>query len=146
MKCITIRKAGRNDMQNFMKIYESAYSGMKKYFYDSKKDEKRYFKWLLNHSDGFFIAEINEAIAFIACDSDWIGYNGLTGAIHEIAIKKEWKNKGLGETMVRIGETFLKNAGCKSIELWVGKENRNAIKFYENLGFIATHEGFKLTI
>ena len=131
MKCLVVRKAGKNDIEKFLEVYKSAYEGMKKYFYNKTGDVKRYFKWLLRHADGFFVLEGNEAISFIACDSDWIGYDGMTGAIHEIIVKKEWKRKGIGKMMVRIAEIYLKG----KIELWAGKENREAIKFYEKMGY-----------
>ena len=131
MNCLIIRRVGKNDVKKFLQVYESAYEGMKKYFYRRKRDVKRYFKWLLYHADGFFVLEGDDAISFIACDSDWIGYDGVTGAIHEIIVKKEWKRKGIGKMMVRIAERYLKG----KIELWAGKENINAIKFYEKLGY-----------
>jgi GNAT superfamily N-acetyltransferase len=41
---------------------------------------------------------------------------------------------------------YAKKKECNILQLTSNKQRRNAIKFYENLGFEATHEGFKLNI
>lgn len=133
MKCIIIRKIGKNDIDKFIEIYESGYGKMDRYFYKNRKAIKKYFKWLIKR-DGFFIMEGNEAISFIVCDSNWIGLYGKVGEIHEIAVKKEWKKRGIGKMLVRIAENYLKAKGCNVFELWVGEKN-DAIKFYKKLGY-----------
>jgi GNAT superfamily N-acetyltransferase len=36
--------------------------------------------------------------------------------------------------------------GCKLVQLTTDKARADALRFYEGLGFTATHEGMKLTL
>ena len=59
MRGIRIRYVRREDMQNFIKLYSKSYENIKEYAYTTRKDMKRYFKWLLQRdAEGFFVAEI----------------------------------------------------------------------------------------
>ena len=71
MRGIRIRHVRQEDMQ-IIKLYSN-------YAYTTRKDMKRYFKWLLQRdAEGFFVAEIcnsaqssassASAIGFIACE------------------------------------------------------------------------------
>ena len=76
MRGIRIKHVRREDMQNFIKSYSKSYENIKEYAYTTRKDMKRYFKWLLHRdTEGIFVAEICDsaqssasAIGFIACE------------------------------------------------------------------------------
>lgn len=66
--------------------------------------------------------------------------------IEGVRIKKNFRNKGLGTKLFNwaIGRAEARN--CNIVQLTSDKQRPNAIRFYENLGFEATHEGFKLKL
>jgi len=136
---LKIKNVDKEDLDKFVEVYKSAYKKLGKYAYWRKRDIRWYFKWLLKRdANGFFKAEIDgEAIAFVACDSNWHGLYEKVGEIHEIVVKEEYKGKGIGRNLMEVAEEYLKSKGHKIIELWVGEENYVARKFYEKLGYKA---------
>lgn len=136
---LKIKIVEKKDLDKFVEVYKSAYKKLGKYAYWREKDIRWYFRWLSKRdANGFFKAEINgEAIAFVACDSNWHGLYENVGEIHEIVVKEEYKGKGIGKKLMEVAEEYLKSKGHKIIELWVGEENHVARKFYEKLGYKA---------
>jgi ribosomal-protein-alanine N-acetyltransferase len=81
--------------------------------------------------DGFLVAKIgNEVIGYAIGEK-----NKESGLIISIALKKEWRRRGIGKRMVeKLLESF-KKEGINIIFLHVREENREAINFYQALGF-----------
>jgi len=134
---IRLRRARKEDIDDFVKVYRSAYKGMKKYWYKRDKIIRWYFRWLLKRDpEGVFVAELGgKIVGFIACDSNWENlFEEKLGEIHELVVMNEYKGKGIGSFLLKRGEEYLKAKGCSVIELWVGKKNP-ARKFYEKFGY-----------
>ncbi|MGX5172517.1 GNAT family N-acetyltransferase [Aliikangiella sp. IMCC44653] len=66
--------------------------------------------------------------------------------IEGVRIHSEYRGKGLGEKMFAHAIQLAKNKGCNLVQLTSDKKRPDAIRFYEKLGFKATHEGFKLAL
>lgn len=64
--------------------------------------------------------------------------------IEGVRIQPSYRGRGLGEKLFEFAIGKAQNAGCKLIQLTSDKQRPDAIRFYEKLGFVATHEGFKL--
>jgi GNAT superfamily N-acetyltransferase len=56
------------------------------------------------------------------------------------------RGSGLGETLLRWAVDEARGRGCVIIQLTSDKARSAAHRFYERLGFSATHEGFKLAL
>ncbi len=132
-----IRRARKEEIDEIIDAYIDAYSGMEKYCYRKRKDVKRYIKWLFGRdANGTFVAVDKKIIAFIASDSFWHSfYEGDVGEIHEMFVRKGYRRKGVGRRIMERAEEYLCSKGKEVIELWVGKENKNAIKFYRKMGY-----------
>jgi ribosomal-protein-alanine N-acetyltransferase len=93
----------------------------KEYFLELSK------KW----PDGFLVAKLDREIVGYAIgekDKD-------SGLIISVAVKKEWRRRGIGKRLVeKLLENF-KKEGMKIVFLHVREENREAINFYQALGF-----------
>ncbi|WP_333003122.1 GNAT family N-acetyltransferase [Vibrio coralliilyticus] len=61
-------------------------------------------------------------------------------------IHEEFRGQGLGERMFQHAIKSAKTKGCNLVQLTSDKQRPDAIRFYERLGFKATHEGFKLAL
>lgn len=61
------------------------------------------------------------------------GYDGRRGYIHHLAIDPEYQKKGYGRLM--IGELIKKfrKLGVHKIHLFIEKNNKEVVKFYQNL-------------
>ncbi|WP_114785268.1 GNAT family N-acetyltransferase [Vibrio tetraodonis] len=66
--------------------------------------------------------------------------------IEGVRIDKAFRGQGLGEIMFEYAIYQAKVRGCSVIQLTSDKLRPDALRFYEKLGFKATHEGFKLLL
>ncbi|MFB9215380.1 GNAT family N-acetyltransferase [Vibrio sinaloensis] len=66
--------------------------------------------------------------------------------IEGVRIDSDYRGQGLGEKMFEYAIEQAKNKGCTIVQLTSDKQRPDAIRFYEKLGFKATHEGFKLAL
>lgn len=69
---------------------------------------------------------------------------GIRAQIEAVRIKKEHRGKGLGEEFFRWAIDKARNRGAHVLQLTTDKKRPEALKFYEKLGFKASHEGMKL--
>ncbi|AUJ35168.1 GNAT family N-acetyltransferase [Vibrio vulnificus] len=66
--------------------------------------------------------------------------------IEGVRIHSDYRGQGFGEKMFEYAIEQAKNKGCTIVQLTSDKQRPDAIRFYEKLGFKATHEGFKLAL
>jgi len=66
--------------------------------------------------------------------------------IEGVRIHREVRNTGLGTKLFKWAIERAKIKKCTIVQLTSDKQRPNAIRFYEGLGFEATHEGFKLKL
>lgn len=64
--------------------------------------------------------------------------------IEGVRVHEKYRSLGFGEQMIKHAIALAKKQNCKMVQLTSNKTRKGAIKFYEKLGFKATHEGFKL--
>ncbi len=128
-----IRRVERRDIDDFTRIYTEAYRGLEEYAYTKRRDIRNYFKWLYSRDrDGFFVAVGDEAVGFVACDTNWISvFEGRkVGEIHELFVLPEHRGKGVGSSLLYRAISYATEKGRKKAELWVGRTNFKARKFY----------------
>lgn len=68
---------------------------------------------------------------------------GLRAQIEAVRVKSAHRGKGIGAMMFSYAIDRAKQKGCYLLQLTTDKQRPQAIKFYESLGFTATHEGMK---
>jgi ribosomal protein S18 acetylase RimI-like enzyme len=66
--------------------------------------------------------------------------------IEAVRIHEDFRGQGFGEQMFEYAIKQAQDKGCKLVQLTSDKQRPDAIRFYEKLGFNATHEGFKLAL
>ena len=77
----------------------------------------------------------------------YLTYRGSWRCLIEgVRIKKECRGKGLGTQFFQWAIERAKDRQCHIVQLTSDKQRTDAIRFYENLGFKASHEGFKLRL
>ena len=64
--------------------------------------------------------------------------------IEGVRIHANYRGQGLGEKMFAYAIEKARVKGCKLVQLTSDKQRPDAIRFYKKLGFVPTHEGFKL--
>lgn len=75
----------------------------------------------------------------------YLAYRGGIGAqIEAVRIKKDQRGRGIGKAMLKWAINRAKERNAHLLQLTTDKKRPKAIKFYEDLGFKATHEGMKI--
>ena len=69
---------------------------------------------------------------------------GIRAQIEAVRIKKDKRGLGIGKTMFEWAINRAKERNAHLLQLTTDKKRTMAIKFYEDLGFKATHEGMKI--
>lgn len=64
--------------------------------------------------------------------------------IEGVRIQASFRGQGLGKWMIQEGIRRAKERNCLLVQLTSDKRRQDALKFYQDLGFEPTHEGFKL--
>jgi len=70
----------------------------------------------------------------------------LRGQIEGVRVAANFRGKGYGTKMLRWAIETCREQGCKLVQLTSDKTRQDAQRFYKDLGFVQSHEGFKLEI
>ena len=68
------------------------------------------------------------------------------GQIEAVRIAADYRNAGLGRQMMDWAIAKCQSRGCALVQLTTDKSRPDAHRFYERLGFKASHEGYKLAL
>ncbi len=68
------------------------------------------------------------------------------GQIESVRIAANHRGSGLGAAMIEWAVEQARARGCGLVQLTSDKRRPDAIRFYEKLGFVASHEGLKLDL
>lgn len=71
---------------------------------------------------------------------------GIRAQIEGVRIRADQRGKGIGEQVFQWAIQRSKDRGAHLLQLTTDKKRPDALRFYEKLGFKASHEGMKLHI
>ena len=71
---------------------------------------------------------------------------GMRAQIEAVRIRKDQRGIGLGSQMFQWAIDRAKERGAHVLQLTTDKQRPHALRFYEALGFVASHEGMKLAL
>ncbi|MEL6132390.1 MAG: GNAT family N-acetyltransferase [Bacteroidota bacterium] len=75
----------------------------------------------------------------------YLTYQGRSRAqIEAVRVHKDVRGQGVGEQLFRWAIAEAQAQGVHVVQLTTDKKRPDALRFYEKLGFKATHEGMKL--
>ena len=80
-------------------------------------------------------------ITFIPCITYQGGWRAL---IEGVRVAASRRSSGIGAELFRWAIARARERGCHLVQLTSDKARPDAIRFYERLGFVASHEGMKL--
>lgn len=70
----------------------------------------------------------------------------LRAQLEAVRISAAHRGRGLGRAMLTWGIDEARRRGCALVQLSTDKTRTDAHRFYARLGFVASHEGFKLPL
>ena len=68
------------------------------------------------------------------------------GQIESVRVATRLRGKGIGGAMLEHAIGLCRERGCRLVQLTSDKTRAEAHRFYGRLGFVASHDGFKLTL
>lgn len=66
--------------------------------------------------------------------------------IESVRVASSERGRGLGRILFERAIELARTQGCALVQLTTDKSRPDAMRFYESLGFAASHEGMKLTL
>ena len=70
----------------------------------------------------------------------------LRGQIEAVRVRADLRGRGLGQALMTWAIDEARRRGCTLIQLTSDKRRADALRFYDRLGFTASHEGLKLRV
>lgn len=117
----------------------------------SMKLDQRYidaFNKIASDSNAYLMVVLFESEIVGTCQLNLLPSLTFMGAtrlqIEAVRVASGHRKKGIGEWMIRAAIAYGKTLGASIFQLSTNKKRDDAKKFYQRLGFEATHEGMKL--
>jgi GNAT superfamily N-acetyltransferase len=70
----------------------------------------------------------------------------LRAQIEAVRVRADCRGRGLGAAMIGWAIEEARRRGCALVQLTTDRRRADAHRFYERLGFVASHEGLKLPL
>jgi len=149
---ITFRLATRDDLSAIVQLLADDELGAKRERHETPLPEAYYRAFagieaqpgnelIVGDSDGRVIACLQLVI------TPSIARQGAARAtIESVRVARDVRGHRLGERLVSFAIERARGAGAALVQLTTDKSRRDAHRFYERLGFKASHEGMKLDL
>jgi putative acetyltransferase len=85
--------------------------------------------------------ERNSGLSLIAYDNDLVvgtilcGHDGRRGYIHHLAIRSEYRRRGIGRLLTDKSLSELQSCGIQKCHLFIFNDNSGGIEFWESIGW-----------
>ena len=147
---LTSRKANINDLKSIVQLLIDDKLGSKREYLDATFDDTYLEAFAKITSDP------NQYLMVVLKDEEIVGtchltimpsltYKGATRMqIEAVRVTKLYRSMRIGEWMMEQALEYAKTHNVKIVQLTTNKVRESAKKFYERLGFSATHEGMKI--
>lgn len=131
---VVVRFANQRDLTDVAEIFESSFSG-----------SYRYWSLRLLRVLDVLVATLNDRVVGAAeiYTTGARGY-GKIGVIGFIAVKKEYRRKGVGRQLVLEAEKVFRAMGCKFSAASTRGENVASIRLFTSLGYAVYKRGSKV--
>lgn len=100
---------------------------------DSKAGIEKYLK---RNPNTCFVAEMSERIIGVILS----GHDGRRGYIYHMAVSIDYRNKGIGSTLVDTALKALQEEGISKVALVAFEQNKIGNSFWEHKGFSARED------
>lgn len=149
---LTFRQATIEDLKAIIQLLNDDDLGKTRESANTQIDECyiRAFKKISADSNQYLMVGVNDCEIIGTCHltiMPSLTYKGSTRMqIEAVRIAKNLRGQGFGEKMMKQALQFAQDNQVKIVQLTTNKLRDSAKKFYERLGFAATHEGMKFFI
>jgi len=149
---LNFRKATETDISSLVNLLAGDELG------ESREDISEPLNQKYTNAFDSIESDPNNELTVIEFNGDLVGmlqltfipYLNHTGSwrclIESVRIAREFRGEGLGSELIKWSINRAREKNCNIVQLTSDKQRPDALKFYESLGFKATHEGFKLKL
>ncbi len=148
---IKFRKATKNDVPFIVSMIANDKLGSLREDYKEPLPEKYYDAFINIDKDPnqeLIVIENTNKEVIGTLQLSFIQYltyqGGIRVQIEAVRIREDLRGKGLGEKLFAWAINKSKERGAHLLQLTTDKKRPEALKFYEKLGFVMSHEGMKL--
>jgi GNAT superfamily N-acetyltransferase len=146
----TIRRARREDIGAIVRMLADDQLGAAR---DDPRDLEPYL-----HAFEQIDADPNQLLVVVTFDDEAVGTLQLTvipglarrgalrGQVEAVRIHADHRGSGLGADLMRWAIDESRRRGCALVQLTSDVSRTAAHRFYERLGFVPSHTGFKLKL
>lgn len=153
LSTITFRDAVRSDLRAIIDLLADDMLGAHREVLSDKPDPKYVaaFQEIEQQSGNRIIVAIDEGQSIAACLQLMIT-PGLArmaakrATIEGVRVRSDMRGAGVGAALFEYAIEQARAAGCDLVQLTTDNQRTDARRFYESLGFQATHLGMKLNI
>lgn len=148
---MNFRKATENDISSIVEMMVDDVLGKKRENFQNPLpiEYLKAFRQIDSDENQELIVVENESFEIIGTFQlsfiQYLNYcGGLRAQIESVIIRKDKRGRGIGKNMFVWAINRAKEKNAHLLQLTTDKKRPRALKFYEDLGFIATHEGMKM--
>jgi GNAT superfamily N-acetyltransferase len=151
-KELLIRQATRQEVSEVVRLLSDDLLGSQREIYGSSLPQSYY--------DAFDRIERDENNELIVVEMDGqivatlqltflpgMTYQGsMRAQIEAVRVDGRYRNQRIGQKLVEWAVARARQKGCYQVQLTTHKSRHDAHRFYERLGFVASHVGMKLSL
>ena len=139
-----IRKARKEDLNQHLELKREWFKEYSKLIGESIKFSKKgstkiFNDNLKNPQTIMLVAEGKDQIIGYLWGRMTIYIYKKTGYFDDVFVRKEFRGKKIGTSLIKDFISIMKKKGVKRFRLGVSIRNKDALKFYKKLGFKLTH-------
>ena len=146
----TFRRATRTDVPDIVRMLADDILGSKREQYTLPLPESYYTAFAAIDTDPnneLIVVELDGKVVGVLQLTyiPYITYRGSWRALIEgVRVDSSLRASGIGRKLFTWAIERAQSKGCHLVQLTSDKARPDAIRFYESLGFVASHEGMKL--
>jgi hypothetical protein len=124
---VNIRKFRQSDRDSVISFWKDVFNSQHPH-----NDPEIAIDMKIRHSkDLLFVAEENNRVV----GTVMAGFDGHRGWIYSLAVKPDFRKKGIGTQLMKEAINKLKSLGCLKVNLQIEEDNSDVVDFYERFGF-----------
>lgn len=151
MESMTIRRATKKDIPAIVEMIANDELGRLREDVQNPLPQKYYDAFNLIESDPNHELMVFEEVSGKIIGTLQLSFlqyltyqGGIRAQIEAVRVHQDYRSKGIGQQLFDWAIQRAREKGAHVIQLTTDKKRPNALKFYEKLGFMASHEGMKL--
>ena len=145
------RQATKEDLSSIVQLLSDDKLGQsrEKYEVPLPMEYVQAFERIASDANQELIVMVNEEEAVVGTlQLSFIPYltyrGGIRAQVEAVRIRKDFRGRGLGQQMIEWAIQRSKERHAHLLQLTTDKKRPEALRFYQRLGFISSHEGMKL--